>query len=172
MKKHKILFTAALAVTAAALSCTAFAQEKTVNLQIGSSRMSIDGEVSELDSPPVIADGRTLVPIRAIVEALDGQVDWDNETKTATLTNSAGTEVKLTVNSKTASCNGEEAQLDTAPVIINERTMLPIRFVAESFGYNTDWNAEDKSITISGGEESPAPEKETFDAGSMITSPG
>lgn len=168
MKKNVMMFTAVLAMTAA-LSCTAYAQEKKVDLQIGNSQMTVNGEVSELDSPPVIVDGRTLVPVRAIVEALDGKADWDAETKTATLTNEAGDEVKLTINSKTASCNGTESELDTAPVIINERTMLPIRFVAESFGYKTDWNAEDKSIVISGGaEEKTEPEtkpetKKSFD---------
>lgn len=166
MKKNKKLFTAALtAAVSAALISTAYAQAKTVNLQVGSSEMSVNGEVSQLDSPPVIADGRTLVPIRAIVEALDGNVDWDNDTKTATLTNDADAEVKLTVNSKTAYYNGSEVQLDTAPVIINERTMLPIRFVAESFGYTTDWNAADKSITITGGEdtaEEPAASEDEF----------
>ena len=154
MKKHKMLFTAVIAAAAAAaFTCTASAQAKTVNLQIDNPQMSVNGEVSELDSPPVIRDGRTLVPIRAIVEALDGKVDWDNETKTATLTNDSGDEVKLTVNSKTASYNGSSAELDTPPVIINERTMLPIRFVAESFGYTADWKAEDKSIVISGGSD-------------------
>ena len=154
MKKHKMLFTAVIAAAAAAaFTCTASAQAKTVNLQIDNPQMSVNGEVSELDSPPVIRDGRTLVPIRAIVEALDGKVDWDNETKTATLTTDSGDEVKLTVNSKTASYNGSSAELDTPPVIINERTMLPIRFVAESFGYTADWKAEDKSIVISGGSD-------------------
>lgn len=152
MKRNRTFLTAALLMTAA-LSCTAYAQEKTVNMQIGNAQMTVNGVVSELDSPPVIIDSRTLVPIRAIVEALDGEVDWDNATKTATLSNSKGDVVKLTINSRTASYNGIESELDTAPVIINERTMLPIRFVAESFGYKTDWNAADKSITISNGGE-------------------
>ena len=154
MKKNKKIFTAAIAAAAAAaLSCNAYAQTKTVDLQVGNAEMRINGESFELDSPPVIADGRTLVPIRAIVEALDGEVDWDNASKTAVLTSSTGDVVKLTVNSKTAYFNETSAQLDTAPVIINGRTMLPIRFVAESFGYTTDWNAADKSIVISNGGE-------------------
>ncbi|MBR1737733.1 MAG: hypothetical protein IJ736_12070, partial [Firmicutes bacterium] len=161
MKKNRRFWATALIMTAA-LSCTAYAQSKTVNLQIGNAKMTVNGEVSELDSPPVIIDSRTLVPIRAIVEALDGEVDWDNATKTATLKNGEGDVVKLTINSRTASYNGTQSELDTPPVIINERTMLPIRFVAESFGYKTDWNAADKTITISNGEiETKAGTKKT-----------
>lgn len=153
MKKHKRLFTAAMILASAAFISTAYAQTRTVNLQINDPDMTINGEVSKLDSPPVIENGRTLVPVRAVVEALEGNVDWDSTTKTATLTNSKGDEVKLTINSNTAYYNGKAEELDAAPVIINERTMLPIRFVAESFGYTTDWNAADKSIVISYGED-------------------
>ena len=164
MKKHSIIFLTALA--AAALSCNVFAQTKTVNMRIGDSQMTVNGEVSELDSPPVIIDSRTLVPIRAIVEALDGKVQWYGETKTAVLQNKDGKSVTLTINSTEALQTGEKVQLDTPPVIINGRTMLPIRFVAESFGYKTDWNADDKSIVISDGEISETetkPETKAFD---------
>ncbi|MBQ6555497.1 MAG: copper amine oxidase N-terminal domain-containing protein [Firmicutes bacterium] len=164
MKKHSVIFLTALA--AAALSCNVFAQTKTVNMRIGDSQMTVNGEVSELDSPPVIIDSRTLVPIRAIVEALDGKVQWYGETKTAVLQNKDGKTVTLTINSTEALQTGEKVQLDTPPVIINGRTMLPIRFVAESFGYKTDWNADDKSIVISDGEISETetkPETKAFD---------
>ena len=155
MKKHKKLLTILTAAAAVmALSTAAYAEGRTVGLQIDNPEMTINGEASQLDAPPVIIDSRTFVPVRAIVEALDGNADWDADTKTATLTDGKGGEVKLTVNSLTASYNGEETQLDTAPVIINERTMLPIRFVAESFGYTTDWDADTKSISVYGGEDS------------------
>ena len=100
MKKHSVIFLTALA--AAALSCNVFAQTKTVNMRIGDSQMTVNGEVSELDSPPVIIDSRTLVPIRAIVEALDGKVQWYGETKTAVLQNKDGKSVTLTINSTEA----------------------------------------------------------------------
>ncbi len=169
MKKHKKLLTILTAAAAVmALSTAAYAESRTVGLQIDNPEMTINGETSQLDAPPVIIDSRTFVPVRAIVEALDGNADWDADTKTATLTDGKGAEVKLTVNSLTASYNGEETQLDTAPVIINERTMLPIRFVAESFGYTTDWDADTKSISVYGGEDSGEEPEDTADIDMII----
>ncbi|MBQ9603826.1 MAG: copper amine oxidase N-terminal domain-containing protein, partial [Firmicutes bacterium] len=121
-------------------------------LKIGDNTMTVNGEEQTIDTAPVIIDSRTFVPVRAIVEALGGKVDWDAENKTAILDNGED-HIELTIDSKTAVLNSEEKTLDTAPVIIDSRTMLPLRFIAEGFGYKTDWDAETKTIYVSKSDE-------------------
>lgn len=120
-------------------------------LKIGNSMMTVDGNEQEIDSGrgtvPIIVNGRTLVPVRAIIEAMGGTVGWDGETETATL-NMGDDEIKLIIDSTTAYLNGAEKMLDVAPTIINERTMLPIRFIAESFHFNVEWIESEQKIII------------------------
>lgn len=122
----------------------------TVTMQIGNSVMTVNGKEQNIDAEgttPVVLDNRTLMPVRAFIEAIDGTVDWDGNSHTATLKYS-GNEIKLTINSTTAYLNNQSATLDVAPVIINGRTMLPIRFIAESFGYTVLWSKETQTVTI------------------------
>lgn len=158
--KKKIITSALTLALAAGICGSVYAAEKAVELQINNSVMKINGEEKTIDAPPVIMNGRTLVPVRAIVEALDGTVDWNGETKTATLV-SGDNKIELTIDSNTAKLNGEEKSLDTAPVIIDSRTMLPLRFIAEGFGYQTDWEAQTKTIYVSGASEEQPAETET-----------
>ena len=122
-----------------------------IMLQIGNSMMTVDGNEQEIDpgrgTVPIIVNGRTLVPVRAIIEAMGGTVGWDGETETATL-NMGDDEIKLIIDSTTAYLNGAEKMLDVAPAIINERTMLPIRFIAESFHFTVEWIETEQKIII------------------------
>lgn len=95
----------------------------------------------------MISGERTLVPIRAVVEALGGSVEWNEAEREVVLTMNSDV-ISLTIDSDAAYLNGEEHILDTAPVVINGRTMLPIRFIAESFGLSVDWYEAEQSITI------------------------
>ena len=120
-------------------------------LQIDNPIMTVNGKEQEIDTGrgtvPVIINGRTLVPIRAIIEVMGGSVDWDEKTQTAAL-NLGNDVIKLIIDSKSAFFNGAEETLDVAPTVINERTMLPIRFVAEKFRFDVEWNDKDKTIKI------------------------
>lgn len=122
-----------------------------VSLQIHNAVMHVNGEEMEIDAgrstTPCIKDGRTLVPIRAIIEAFGGAVSWNDKQKTTSLTMDGDT-VKLTIDSKEAICNNRKEMLDVAPIIINGRTMLPIRFVAESFNLGVAWNAKTQTVSI------------------------
>lgn len=130
---------------------TSYADDTTtLVMRIDSSKMIVNGNETDIDNmgtSPLIADGRTLVPIRGMIEALGGNISWDSGTQTATLNHNKD-EIRLTVNSYTAYYNDEEKTLDTAPVIIKGRTMLPVRFIAENFGFDVDWNESEKTITI------------------------
>ena len=122
----------------------------TVTMTIGNPIMTVNGKEQNIDDDntvPVIKDERTLLPIRAFVEGIGGQVQWDENTRASTLTYN-DTEIKLTIDSNTAYLNGAEKTLDVAPTIINDRTMLPIRFIAESFGYTVMWNQDSQTVSI------------------------
>ncbi len=117
------------------------------NRDFGKINVYLNGEKVELDQEPVILEGRTLVPVRAVVEAMGGAAEWDDEAKTATLRFEEH-EIKLTAGSTTASLDGEIKTLDKAPEIIGERMLIPIRFVAEGFGFGVDWYEGEECVII------------------------
>ena len=90
---------------------------------------------------------RTLVPIRSIVEAFGGDVFWEENTRTVQLQMEKNT-IKLSIDNKNAYLNNKKQTLDVAPVILNERTMLPIRFIAEGFHLGVGWDDETKTVFI------------------------
>ncbi|MEF3245411.1 MAG: hypothetical protein K6343_05480, partial [Caldisericaceae bacterium] len=121
-------------------------------LQVGNRLFLVNGEERYLDSPPVIKYGRTLVPIRPIVEALGGSIDWDNATRKVTIT-LKDTIIELWIGKPQAKVNGDTKWIDETnhkvmPEIINGRTMLPLRFVVESLGCDVKWEDTTKTITI------------------------
>lgn len=126
-------------------------EDVVVSLQIGNPIMEVNGVQAEIDegrgTKPVVIAGRTLVPIRAIVEAFDGTVGWDGTTQTVSLSMN-GDQIQLVINSKTAYLNRKSETLDVAPTIINGRTMLPIRFVAEGFNLGVAWDGTEKVVTV------------------------
>lgn len=127
--------------------------EIVITMQIGEPNMTVNGEAQEIDpgmgTVPVIVNDRTLLPVRAVVETLGGEVSWNGDTRTATLSYGGNT-IELTIDSTTAYLNGEAHTLDTTPVIINDRTMLPMRFIAEGFGFDVEWEQTTQTVTLSG----------------------
>ncbi|MEY8321317.1 cyclophilin-like fold protein [Lachnospiraceae bacterium 46-61] len=115
-------------------------------LQINNKTMTANGIKKEIDSEPVIINNRTLLPIRTIIEEIGGTVNWDNEKQEITLTYQ-GDSIHLVIGNTTAYLNDTAITLDTAPVIINGRTMLPIRFIAESFHFDVIWDNQTITIT-------------------------
>ena len=96
---------------------------------------------------PVIENGRTLVPVRAVSETLLCEVLWHDDTQEIDITK-GDIFVKMTIGNTTAYVNGEQIQLDTAPDIRSGRTLVPLRFIAESLKLNVDWNGDSRTITI------------------------
>jgi uncharacterized repeat protein (TIGR02543 family) len=117
--------------------------------------MSVNGVQQPIDAQgtkPVIIAGRTLVPIRAIIEALGGSAAWDAAAQTVTVILGDST-LSLRIGSSQAVVNGSAAPIDSAnpavvPIITNGRTMLPLRFVAESLGMDVEWDATTQMITL------------------------
>ncbi|MCD7777414.1 MAG: copper amine oxidase N-terminal domain-containing protein [Clostridiales bacterium] len=112
----------------------------------------IDSEELVCEVAPQIIDGRTMVPVRAIFETVGAEVSWDGETKTVTGVK-GDTTVIMTVDSRIEEINGEETEMDVAPVIIDGRTLAPARYVAEAFGCTVEWNGTTKTVSIATADE-------------------
>ena len=119
----------------------------TFTVNVSAVELFVDTKKIETDTPPVIVEGRTLVPVRAIFEALGATVDWDGETRTAYGTR-ADVSVTIPIDSTVAYINGEERRLDVPAQIINDRTMVPARFVAEALECNVSWNEETGTAAV------------------------
>lgn len=99
------------------------------------------------DQQPVIVNERTLVPIRAIFEALGATVDWNSETQTIT-SNRDNISISLTINSNIMTKNGKEIILDIPALLKGDRTLVPVRAIAEAFNCNVNWNEKTQTVTI------------------------
>lgn len=105
--------------------------------------------VAWTDAAPFIdPNNRTMVPLRAVGDALGLTVDWNNSTREAIFTN--GTKTIYFPIDKTAARTGEgqNIQMDTAAVIVNGRTFAPVRYLAEFFGFHVDWDSSTGTVLI------------------------
>lgn len=105
----------------------------------------------EMDVAPIIIDDRTLVPVRAAMEGLGATVDWDSDTRTVTITEALTIIMSIdstAVTILTYDGSEEAVEMDVAPIIIDDRTMLPLRFLAETFGFEVDWDDETRTVLI------------------------
>ena len=138
MKKRIIAIFMALSLSAAPVAALAADDDIKVML---------DGERIAFDVQPQIIDERTMVPLRAIFEALGASVDRDQETQTVTAVK-GDTKIALTIGKNVIYVNDEPIELDVAPLIIDERTLVPVRAIAESFGLDVGWDGENATVII------------------------
>jgi len=123
-----------------------------LKLQIGSKTMYVNDSPFEIDVPPIILEGRTLLPIRWVAEPLGAEVGWDGVEKKVTVT-LKDTKIELWIGKSIARVNGVDTPIDpdnpkVVPIIKDGRTMLPVRFVAENLGCKVDWDQDTKTVTI------------------------
>jgi len=109
--------------------------------------VSLDDEILFFDVPPQIIDGRTLVPMRKIFEALGATVTWDEASRTVTGKKDDIT-INMSIDSNILFKNSVPKVLDVAPLIIDGRTLVPARAIAESFDCSVDWIAENRTVKI------------------------
>lgn len=109
--------------------------------------VSVNGEMLVFDVAPVIENGRTLVPLRAIFEKLGAEIAWDGETKTITATKGY-TDIVLQIGSVSAEVDNKEVILDVPAKIVSGRTMVPVRFVSEAMGSVVGWDGLTKTVKI------------------------
>jgi len=107
----------------------------------------LDGEYVAFDVAPTIIDGRTMVPVRAIFEALGATVDWQQEIQTV-VSNKGDSNISLKINDATLYKNGEAITLDVPAQLIENRTLVPVRAISEAYGCYVDWNEWTKTVLI------------------------
>ncbi|MCT4618989.1 MAG: stalk domain-containing protein [Marinisporobacter sp.] len=110
-------------------------------------KVSVDDKILSFDVQPQIVEGRTLVPFRGIFEALGSDVDWDGENKTA-IGMRGNIIIKLPIGEKKAYKNDQPVEIDVPATIIEGRTFVPVRFIAESLGAMVTWDGGTKTVVI------------------------
>lgn len=105
-----------------------------------------DGQITP-DTSPIIVNGRTLVPIRAVAEKLGYSVSWFEESQTVSMQNGSDL-VQLSIGSDSLYHNSANIIIDVAPMIYESRTYLPVRAVTEAMGCGVKWNEEEKAVYI------------------------
>ena len=111
---------------------------RTVVMTIDSTDYVVNNNIIKGDAAPYIDDAwRTMVPIRALMEAFDAEVIWDEANPdVVTINYDADTQIVMNVGETSYTINGEEGEMDTVPVNNNGRVYVPVRFVAEGIGFN------------------------------------
>lgn len=122
----------------------------------GDIQVEVNGKAVIFDVPPTLVQGRTLVPLRGIFEALGVTPEWDNTTQTVSAQHGSRT-ISLKIGEKSALVNGQRISLDVPGQILRGRTLVPGRFIAESLGAQVGWDAATNTVRITGGESTPVP---------------
>ncbi len=109
--------------------------ENTVVMTIGSTDYVVNNDIVKGDAAPYVDEAwRTMVPFRVLGETFGATVDWDQDSQSVIYTY-GDTELVMTIGEDTYTINGEEFNMDTAPVLDGDRTYVPVRFVGEALGY-------------------------------------
>ena len=122
-------------------------------IQTGNTYVQVNNEILGFSTPPVTESDRTLVPMRFLFEKLGADVTWDEATQTATATIAADTNaqiqtfgtaqaksVSVSIDNTTAVVNGQAKVMDVPARLINDKTMVPLRFLSENLGYTVTWD--------------------------------
>lgn len=118
------------------------------NIDNGSTKfikVLIDDEEVYFDQDPIIYSNRVLVPIRAVMESIGANVEWDNNNITLTKDN---TNIEITIGETEVLLNGEILNLDVPAQIISGRTLVPVRFISQCLNYNVEWNQDTQTVNV------------------------
>ena len=115
-------------------------------------RIKVRGMNMNIDVPPVIKDGRTLIPVRAIMNGLGAEVAWDAEAQTVTITRD-GKVIVINMTTGEATVDGLAVALDVPAHNINNRTFVPLRFIAQTLGDKVEYDEETGDINVGDVEE-------------------
>ncbi len=123
--------------------------KKTTSIRVDADAISVhmNGQYRYFPVSPLIMNGSTVVPMRTIFEELGARIEWNEETRTVTATD-GDREIQIVIGTKQAFIDGEEVALPTEAVIINDTTMVPVRFVSEALGAKVVWEEAVKTIHI------------------------
>ena len=129
-----------------------------IKMKINDVNYSINCESKKMDAKPFIKNNRTLVPLRFVVEALGGEVNWDGENRLVRV-NSNGKNIELKIDSPIIKIDGKDVKIDQAAIIKGDRTYVPIRFIAENLDMVVNYINESREIEISSFENKDTEKK-------------
>lgn len=115
--------------------------------------MTVKGKKVNFDVPPVIKDGRTLIPVRAVMNSLNAKVEWDPATQTVTITK-GDIVIKMILGESKVFVNGKEVTLDVPAMLVSDRTVVPLRFISEALGEKVNYDDKTGEIDIEDDENS------------------
>ena len=138
------LLSATMLLTTATAVCSAASVEENITVTVNGQTVAFP------DQKPILRDDRTLVPIRFIAEILGYEVDWDPEENTALIDDGR---IKLWIGTNRAELDGKAVTLDTSSILINDRTMVPLRVIAETLDCTVDWLAKTNTVQITAGTD-------------------
>lgn len=110
-------------------------------------KVMLDGRTITFDVQPQIINDRTMVPLRAIFEALGASVDWNSKTKTVT-SQKGSTKIELTINSNIMYVNNTKVTIDAPACIIDDRTLVPLRAISEAYSIEVNWDGNNKTVKM------------------------
>lgn len=113
----------------------------------GEITVTVDSNPVYFDTPPMIINSRTMVPVRAIFESLGAEVTWDENTRTVGASKE-DMKLSMTIGSNLIQFDDKAIIMDTTPIIINNRTLIPARFAAEAFGNSVSWDGDTRTVHI------------------------
>lgn len=124
--------------------------DRTVVMTIDSTEYVVNNNIITGDAAPYVDSAwRTMVPIRALAEAFDAEVIWNQDDETVTINFDGDTQIVMTVGETTYTVDGNEATMDTEPVNAGDRVYVPIRFAAEGLGFSVTPLYNDAGLTAS-----------------------
>jgi hypothetical protein len=125
-----------------------------VRFTIGQDTYESNGQTVKMDAKTFSSSGRTYVPVRYLAQAFDASAEWDNTAHKAVLAKE-GIRVEIYMDSRTILVNGKPREMDVLPENVDGRVYLPLKFAAEAFGYQAEWDPSTQTATIVQGPVSP-----------------
>ncbi len=124
-------------------------------------KVFVDGQLTTFDVPPVIASGRVLVPLRGVFHRLGAVVTWDPATQMV-LAARGDTSITLRIGDTQAHINGEPTLMDVPAILVDGRTMVPLRFISQALGSQVSWDAASTTVQIAGRPADGVPPSQTY----------
>jgi hypothetical protein len=122
-------------------------KSRVITFTLGTKTYGVDGQDRQMTVEPTIIAGKTYIPARYLIEPLGGDVTWEQATKKigASVLNHS---ISLQVGSKKAVKDGQDIDMSDSPVIVSNRTLIPLRAASTLLGANVDWNTQKRMATI------------------------
>ena len=154
MEKKKLGRGIGLVAVLIGIFCTLFLVAGARPAAAGNISVLLDGKPLNFDIMPQIVNGRLMVPMRNIFEPLGFTVTWQQETQSVNAIKN-GLTVELKIGDSTAMDGTKQITLDSPPVVIDGRTLVPLRFVAEAAGDYVSWDGDNQIVRISTNPQTP-----------------